>query len=97
LLAVLTVFAVGEGDAAGEGLVAAGLGLVAGGVVVSLLGEAAAGGVDGDDVLLGVFEFVAGSQAAAKAIVTTVASRRVMRVVDFIIELLIWFASFGQD
>ena len=75
----------GDGDATVAG-VAAGLGLVAGGAVVSPAGE-----LDGDDVVLGEFVLVAGSQATAKAIARVAVSRSVMRVTSFVFGLLISF------
>jgi hypothetical protein len=83
---LLTALAVGEGDAAGDGL-GAGLGLVAAGAAVSPAGEDVA---TGDDVVLaGEFVLVAGSQAAANAMTRIVVSKSVARLVSFIFGLLI--------
>ena len=91
--------AVGEGEAAAEGL-AAGLGLVAGGAAVSLAGDVVGDDVAGDEVVLpGELELLAGSvaQPAAKAMARIVVSRSVLRLISFIFGLLISFASFEQD
>ncbi|MEP6568735.1 MAG: hypothetical protein ABJC10_03090 [Acidobacteriota bacterium] len=81
--------AVGEGDAAGEGL-ATGLGFVVAGAAVSLAGEAVVFGG-------GVFELVAGSQPTTKAIASSDDKRSVVRPIGFILGLLISLASFEQD
>lgn len=73
----------GEGDAAG---LAAGLGLVVAGAVVSLGADVA-----GDDVGVEEFELVARSQAAANAIARIAVSSSVARLIDFVIGLLISF------
>lgn len=89
----------GAGDAAaGEGLaagLAVGVGFVVAGAVVSVAGEGAAAA--GDDVGVEEFELVAGSQAAANAITTIVVNSSAVRLIDFVIGLLISFASFEQD
>ncbi len=77
----------GEGDAAGEGLAA---GVVAGGAVVSVAGDAVVVGAV-------VFELVAGSQPTIKAIARIVGSRSAARPTSFILGLLISFTSFEQD
>ena len=71
------VFALGEGDAAGDGL-AAELGLVAG-TLVAAVGEAEGEGLT---VAFGVFESLVGSaaQPAANAIGTIVRSRSALRL-----------------
>ena len=82
--------AVGEGDAAGDGLAT---GLVAGGAAVSPAGEAAVVGA----ALAGVFELVSDSQPTTKAIARMVGSRSAVRPISFTFGLLIIFSSFEQD
>jgi hypothetical protein len=83
---------VGAGDAAGEGL-AAGLALVTG-AVPDALGED-----NGDDVVVGAFELLSVSvaQPIAKAIAKIERSSSVVRPTNFVVALLIGFASFEQD
>lgn len=89
---LLTALAVGEGDAAGEGLAVPGFDV--GGVAVSLAGEE---DVAGDVVLTGVLLFAAGSHAAARAMTTTVVNKSAIRLVRFSLGLFISFASWEQD
>jgi hypothetical protein len=88
--------AAGEAEAAGEEL-AAGLGLLTG--ARSVAGELAVTGVG--LAALGVFELVAGSQAAANASEHVATSSSTMRPIKLMFGLmpgfLIIFPSFQQD
>jgi hypothetical protein len=86
-------FAAGEGDAAGLAVV---LGLIVAGVV-SPAGVADWDDAAGDDAGLGVVDSDAGSQAAARAMTRIVVNSNAARRIDFVIGLLISFASFEQD
>ena len=91
------VLALGEGDAAGEGLAGAGLGLVAGVVPVAPVGE---GDTDGDGlVVVGAFELSVGSvvQPAANIIENMASSRSAVRLIKLILGFLISSSSFQQD
>ncbi len=84
----LGVFALGEGDAAGEGL-RLGLGLFAGALPVAPLVE---GELDGDGLAVaGEFELLTGSQPAANTIERIVRRRRAARLIMFIFGVLISF------
>jgi hypothetical protein len=78
--------ALAVGDAVGEGL-AAGLGLVAGVVSVAPLGDADVEGL----AAFGEFELLTGSQPAAKTIEEIVRSRSAVRLTWFIVGVLISF------
>ena len=77
--------ALGEADAAGEGL-AGGLGLFTGVLAV-------AGGVDGEGLALGVVELLTGSaaQPAANTIDKIVRKRSAVRLIIFMFGVLIFF------
>lgn len=83
----------GEGDAAGEGLATV-LGFDLGGVATSFAGE---DDVAGDAEVAGAFVLLAGSQAVANAMTTTVVSKSAIRLVSLSFELFISFASLEQD
>jgi hypothetical protein len=82
--------ALGEGDAAGEGL-ATGLGAT-GALSVVALGDATGLAVVGE------FELFAGSQPTANIIESIVRSKRAVRLIVFMFGVFIGFlASFQQD
>jgi len=83
---VLGVFALGEGDTAGEGLAAA---LVAGALPVTATGEVDA---DGDGLAMaGEFELSAGSQAVANVIESTATSASAARLIRLMFAVVIIF------
>jgi len=91
----LVVLAEGDaaGDAAGEGLATV-FGVLTGVVTVTVgEGDAAAG------LAIGVVDSLTGSPAhpAAKAMETIVRRRSAVRLILFIFEIVIRFASFEQD
>ena len=88
----LLPLALGEGDAAGDGL-ATGLGAT-GALSVVALGDATGDGL----AVAGEFELFAGSQPTANIIESIVRSKRAVRLIVFMFGVFIGFlASFQQD